>query len=124
MRLQTTYREILRLSLPLMVGSAVQNIIALSDSVFLYHLSEEDFAVIGLISAFYLVVAAIGYGFSKGGQIIIARRIGEQRWGEVGRSFYSMLFFELFLALVLFGLMQWGVPQMLHSIVSSEVIYE
>ena len=124
MRLQTTYREILRLSLPLMVGSAVQNIIALSDSVFLYHLSEEDFAAIGLISAFYLVVAAIGYGFSKGGQIIIARRIGEQRWSEVGRSFYSMLFFELFLALVLFGLMQWGVPQMLHSIVSSEVIYE
>ncbi len=124
MKLQTSYREILRLSMPLMLGSAVQNVIALSDSVFLYNLSEEDFAAIGLISAFYLVVAAIGYGFSKGGQIIIARRIGERRWREVGRSFYSMLFFELFLALFLFALMQWGVPQMLHAIVSSEVIYE
>ncbi len=107
-----------------MLGSAVQNVIALSDSVFLYHLSEEDFAAIGLISAFYLIVAAIGYGFSKGGQIIIARRIGEARRDEVGRSFYSMLFFELALAVFLFGLMQWGVPQMLQQIVSSEGIYE
>ncbi len=106
-----------------MLGSAVQNVIALSDSVFLYHLSEEDFAAIGLISAFYLVVAAIGYGFSKGGQIIIARRVGEQAWTEVGRSFYSMLFFELALALLMFVLMQWAVPEMLRAIVHSEVIY-
>ena len=56
-----------------MLGSAAQNVIALSDSVFLYHLSETDFASIGFVGVFYLVVAAIGYGFSRGGQIMIPR---------------------------------------------------
>ena len=73
----TSYQQILAISTPIMLGSAVQNIIALSDSVFLYHLSEGDFAAIGFVGVFYLIVAAIGFGFSKGGQIIIARRMGE-----------------------------------------------
>jgi len=95
MKLDTSYRQILAISLPIMLGSAVQNIIALSDSVFLYHLSEVDFAAIGFVGVFYLIIAAIGFGFSKGGQILIARRMGERKPEEVGRTFYAMLYFEL-----------------------------
>ncbi|MCB9298230.1 MAG: hypothetical protein H6559_34710 [Lewinellaceae bacterium] len=68
MRLRTSYRQILSISAPIMLGSAAQNVIALSDSVFLYHLSQEDFASIGFVGVFYPVVAAIGYGFSRGGR--------------------------------------------------------
>ena len=75
MQLKTSYRQILSISVPIILGSAVQNVIALSDSVFLYHKSNDDFAAIGFVSVFYLIIAAIGYGFSKGGQIIIARRM-------------------------------------------------
>ena len=75
-----------------MLGTAAQNVIALSDSIFLFHRSELDFAAIGFVSVFYLIVAAIGYGFSKGGQIIIARRAGEEDYREVGHTFYAMLF--------------------------------
>jgi len=52
MQLNTSYRQILSISTPIMLGSAVQNIIALSDSVFLYHLSEIDFAAIGFVGVF------------------------------------------------------------------------
>ena len=93
MQLKTSYRQILAISTPIMLGSATQNVIALSDSVFLYHLSEEDFASIGFVGVFYLVIAAIGYGFSRGGQIMIARRMGEKQESEVGRTFYAMLYF-------------------------------
>ena len=79
MQLHTTFRQILSISMPIMLASAVQNLIALTDSVFLFHLSETDFATIGFVGVFYLIVAAIGYGFSKGGQILIARRMGEKR---------------------------------------------
>ncbi len=106
-----------------MLGSAAQNVIALSDGVFLYHLSEEDFASIGFVGVFYLVVAAIGYGFSRGGQIMIARRMGEGRPNEVGRTFYAMVYFELALALVLFGFMQFGCDPVFNWMVNSEVIY-
>jgi len=107
-----------------MLGSAAQNVIALSDSVFLYHLSEEDFATIGFVGMFYLVIAAIGYGFSRGGQIMIARRAGEGNAGEIGRTFYSMAYFELGLALLMFLFMQYGTYYFFGLFVNSEVVFE
>ncbi len=123
MQPNTSYRQILAISTPIMLGSAVQNIIALSDSVFLYHLSETDFAAIGFVGVFYLIVAAIGFGFSKGGQIIIARRVGQANYREVGRSFYAMLYFELALAVVMFLFMKFGCQYFFALFVDSDVIY-
>ena len=123
MQLNTSYRQILAISTPIMLGSAAQNVIALSDSVFLYHLDEVDFAAIGFVGVFYLVIAAIGFGFSRGGQIIIARRMGEGRPDEVGRTFYSMLYFELGLALVMFLFMQYGCDLFFSFFVNSELIH-
>lgn len=123
MQLKTSYRQILAISTPIMLGSATQNVIALSDSVFLYHLSEEDFASIGFVGVFYLVIAAIGYGFSRGGQIMIARRMGEAQEEEVGRTFYSMVYFELGLAIALFFFMQYGCYYFFSLFVESEVIF-
>lgn len=85
-----------------MLGSAVQNIIALTDSVFLFHYSSLDFRAIGLVSVFYLIISAIGFGFSRGGQIIIARRFGEGDNEKLVRTFYALLYFELVLALIMF----------------------
>lgn len=122
MNLSTSYNQILKISLPIMLGSAAQNVIALSDSVFLYHRSEEDFGVIGFVGVFYLVIAAIGFGFSKGGQIIIARRMGESRPAEVGRSFYAMLYFELALAMLMFAFMQFGSYYFFQWFVDSDIV--
>ncbi len=124
MQLGTSYREIIKISIPIMAGSAVQQIIALSDSVFLYHLSEIDFAAIGFVSVFYLIIAAVGFGFSKGGQIMIARRVGEENDNEVGRTFHAMLYFELLLALGLFLFMAFGGYYFFSLFANSDVIFE
>ncbi len=124
MQVKTSYRQIWSISAPIMIGSAAQNIVALTDSVFLYHRSEADFAAIGFVGVFYLVVAAIGFGFSRGGQIMIARRAGEKRLGEVGRCFYSMLYFELALALLMYLFMRFGCYYFFSVIVDSPVIFE
>ena len=123
-KLTITYKQIFSLAMPLILGSAGQNIVALSDSMFLYYKSEEDFAAIGFVGVFYLVIAAIGYGFSKGGQVMIARRMGEGKPEEVGRNFFDMLYFELALAVVMFLFMQFGCPYLFKSLVKSPVIYE
>lgn len=124
LQLKTSYRQILAIAAPIMLGSAAQNIIALTDSIFLYHLSENDFASIGFVGVFYLVVAAIGYGFSRGGQILIARRLGEGNQEAVGRTFYSMLYFELGLAVVLFLFMQFGCYYFFKLLVDSPIVFE
>ncbi|MFK7935035.1 MAG: MATE family efflux transporter [Saprospiraceae bacterium] len=123
MLLRTSYRQILAISAPIMLGSAAQNVIALSDSVFLYHLSEEDFATIGFVGVFYLIIAAIGYGFSRGGQIMIARRMGEGNMEEVGRTFYSMLYFEFALSIVMFLFMQYVCYYFFSLFVNSDLIF-
>lgn len=123
MQLNTSYRQILSISVPIILGSAVQNVIALSDSVFLYHRSNDDFAAIGFVSVFYLIIAAIGYGFSKGGQIIIARRMGELSYEGAGKSFVAMCYFEFFLATLMFLLMYFGTPFLFDLMLDSEEIY-
>lgn len=106
MKLGTSYRQIFAISIPIMLGSAVQNIIALTDSVFLFHYDTVDFRAIGLVSVFYLIISAIGYGFSRGGQIIIARRYGEGENDKLVRSFYALLYFEIILAVIIFAFIQ------------------
>jgi putative MATE family efflux protein len=110
MRLDVTYRQIWNISAPIMLGSAAQNVIALSDAVLLYHKGETEFAAIGFVGVFYITIAAIGYGFSRGGQIMIARRMGEGKPETVGHTFHAMLYFELMLAVIMWAFMRFCTP--------------
>ncbi len=124
MALSTTYKSILSIAFPIMLGSAAQQIIGLSDSVFLFHYSELDFAAIALVSVFYLIIASIGYGFSKGGQIIIARKLGEGDTKGISKSFYTLLIFEMALAFVMFLFLRYGTDWFLKIFIKSPRIYE
>lgn len=120
----TSTKGILSVALPIILGSAAQQIVGLSDSIFLYHYSELDFASIGLMSVFYLIISSIGYGFSKGGQIIIARRMGEGDIKSISKSFYTLLVFELALAAIMFVFLRFGTDWFLRIFIKSEDIYQ
>ena len=91
-----------------MIGSAVQNLITLTDTIFLGRVGEIELGAIGLVGVFYLMIASIGYSFSKAGQIMIARRSGSGSLSEIGPIYFSMMAFALSLALLLFLFMQFG----------------
>jgi putative MATE family efflux protein len=124
MRLNTSYKQIFSISLPIMLASAAQNIIVLSDNIFLYHVSSLDFAAIGLVGVFYLIVASIGYGFSRGGQVLMARRFGERNYRGVGRYFQSLILFEIAIAVVLFLFLQFCSPWLFSILIDNEDIYK
>ncbi len=107
-----------------MLGSATQNIIVLSDSVFLYGKSETEFAAVGFVSVFYLFITAIGFGFSRGGQILISRRWAEGAKRLVGSTYRTMLVFLLAIALLLFLFMQFLCPVFFHYILDTESLAE
>ncbi len=121
--LGTSYWSIFRISFPIMLGSAAQNVMAMIDSVFLYHLSENDFAAIGFVGVFYLMIAAIGYGFSKGGQIVVAHYYGSGEDLKIGKAFRALVTFELLLALVMFLFMQFGGYYFFSLMVNSDIIF-
>jgi putative MATE family efflux protein len=107
-----------------MLGSAAQNIIVLSDNVFLYHVSKTDFAAVGLVGVFYLIIASIGYGFSRGGQILIARRHGEDDYVAAGNYFKALVLFEFGLAVLMFCFLMFGSAWFFSLFVENQVIYE
>ncbi|MGB3801150.1 MAG: MATE family efflux transporter [Lewinella sp.] len=123
MKLGTSYRSIWKVSIPIIIGSAAQNVVAMTDSVFLYYRSEDDFAAIGFVAAFYIIVAAIGFGFSRGGQILIAHCVGKGNREAVGRAFYSTIYFELVLAGALFLFMTYGAYWLFALFVDTDVIF-
>lgn len=123
MKLTLSYRQIVAISAPIMIGSAAQNIIALSDSIFLYHRSQTDFAAIGFVGVFYLIITAIGYGFSRGGQILVARRVGEGDYKTAGQHFYTILFVEIALAILFFCFLRFGADAFLRFFVDTDAIH-
>lgn len=107
-----------------MIGSAVQNFITLTDTIFLGRVGEIELGAIGLVGVFYLMIASIGYSFSKAGQIMIARRVGSQELDKIGSIFYSMLAFALSLAFFLFLFMQFGCDYFFALFINNQEIYK
>ncbi|HQU54565.1 MAG TPA: MATE family efflux transporter, partial [Saprospiraceae bacterium] len=107
-----------------MLGSAAQNVIALVDSTFLYHYDEASFAAMGFIGVFYLVIAAMGFSISRGGQIWIARKMGEGSVLEVGRLFQTVFVVEGMVALLLFGVVKLFGPWMIRLFIDDPHLAE
>ncbi|WMX12985.1 MULTISPECIES: MATE family efflux transporter [unclassified Aureispira] len=123
MKTNISYSEIFKLSIPIMIGSAVQNLITLTDTIFLGRVGEIELGAIGLVGVFYLMIASIGYSFSKAGQIMIARRMGAQELDKIAPIYYSMLAFALSLALLLFLFMQFGGDYFFALFINNQDIY-
>ena len=95
----TSNKKVLSISFPLIVGSLGYNIVAATDTFFIGRSGDQvALAAMGLVAAFYLMITLIGLSFSRGGQILIARRVGERKWRSVGSITQNMLYFQILLA--------------------------
>jgi MATE family multidrug resistance protein len=124
MQPKITYKYILQLAAPIIVGSAVQNIIALTDQFFLGRIGETETGAIGYVGVFYLIITSIGYGFSKGGQIMIARLVGQRREFEIGKVTYGMFAFLAVLSVFFFVLVKLFAPWFFRQMTKDEAVYQ
>ncbi|PKQ60442.1 MATE family efflux transporter [Labilibaculum filiforme] len=117
------YKSIWKIAYPIILGSAAQNIIALTDTAFLGHLSETALGAAAIATIFYFAIVMLAWGFGLGAQIVIARRVGEGNRKLVGKTFDHSLYFLVILAVVLVGFMELQAPPILKAIVKSDAIY-
>jgi len=117
-----TYREIWLIAYPIIIGSVAQNLLNITDTAFLGRVGQVALGAGAIGGIFYLISAMLAWGFGIGTQIIIARRKGEQAFGEIGRTFQHGFYFQLPLALSLFSLMQFFSGDILKYIIQSEEI--
>ncbi len=106
MGLDIGYRSLLKIALPLALGAFVQFLVVLTDNIFLSQVSEDALNGAGNGGMLYITMVMLGVGLSAGLQIIIARRSGENKTGEIGSWLGSGLKLSLVLAVVLYGVYQ------------------
>lgn len=118
-----TYKKIWLINLPIMVSLLMEQLINLTDSIFLGHVSQIDLGASALATMYYTAIYMLGFGFSLGAQVVIARRNGEQQYTDVGKVFYQALIFLSFFAIVVFVLSKLFSPMILRSVITSDNIY-
>ncbi len=124
MKLETSYRQIWFIAYPIMLSSIAQNVINVTDTIFLGRVGEVELGAMGLVGVFFYSFMMIGFGFSKGAQITIARRAGEEKLEVIGTIMSNLIYIMLFLSLAIFLLLQWYAPTILAQFVDSKAVYE
>ena len=87
-----------------MMSVLIEQRINITDALFLGHVGEVELGASALAGIWYLAIYMLGFGFSIGLQVVIARRNGERHYAETGKTFFQGLFFysDLQLHYVLF----------------------
>ncbi|HRI29223.1 MAG TPA: MATE family efflux transporter, partial [Chitinophagales bacterium] len=123
MQIRATYKDIWALAYPIILANFAQNVISLTDIVFLGRVDEILQGACGLISTYFFIMVTIGLAFSRGGQILIARRSGQQQYNDIGRITLNLTYAQLILATVLFLFLKFTSPYVLKLFISSPAIY-
>jgi putative MATE family efflux protein len=108
--LDLRYKTILAVALPMMVSGFIQSIVLLTDASFIARYSTEAFDAVGNGGLLYVTMYMTLLGMGDGAQIIIARRIGEERSDAIGRIFGTSLLTHFLLAIILFAVLYWVMP--------------
>lgn len=119
-----SYKQIWIIAYPVLISLLMEHLINITDTAFLGHVGEIELGASALAGVFYMAVYMLGFGFSIGVQILIARRNGEGNYKEIGSLFTQGACFLLFLATILFFASEYFVSSVLRYWVSSEQVYE
>ena len=106
-----------------MMSILIEQLINITDAIFLGHVGEVELGASALAGIWYLAIYMLGFGFSLGLQVVIARRNGEQRYTEAGRTFFQGLFFLSGLAVFLCLFSKLFSPMILSRLITSAEVY-
>lgn len=98
--------------------------INLTDTAFLGRVGEIELGASALAGVYYMAIYMLGFGFSVGAQILMARRNGEGKYGEIGSVFYQGILFLLLLAFCMFLVSRRFSPAILEKLIDSEQVCE
>ncbi len=114
--------EIIKISLPLVLGMVVQVMVGLTDTAFLGRVGEVELAASALGGIFYIVIYMVLQGLGVGAQIIMARRNGEKRFDRIAAVFYQTITMNLIFSLFCIGLIFLYAKPFLKLIVADESV--
>lgn len=121
-QLKATYKEILTISLPLILGNLAWTSNGVFDTIFVGNLGKVELDAIGFASIFYSVLFMMGFSFTRGTQILVARRMGEMNKHAVGNIVDTTIISMLVVSVVFFILIRTFLNQILGFMLTNEDI--
>mgnify|MGYP002559644460 CR=1 FL=1 len=121
--MKPTRKQIWTIAYPILISLLMENMIGLTDTAFLGRVGEVELGASALAGVYYMAIFMLGFGFSIGVQILIARRNGEGRLREIGPIFQQGLLFLLFFAAVMFFVSKSFTPLLLRRLIDSDAVY-
>ncbi len=90
-----TYKQIWLINFPVMMSLLMEQLINLTDTVFLGHVGEIELGASALAGMYYIAIYMLGFCFSSGLQVVVAPRNGEGNLAQTGEIFWPGLFFRI-----------------------------
>lgn len=118
-----TYRQIWLINYPVMLSILMEQLINITDAVFLGHVGEVELGASALGSIYYLAIYMLGFGFSLGVQVMVGQYNGKGHYTGTGRTFFQGLVFLCVLAILLSLSSYFFSPFLLRYFVHSSEIY-
>lgn len=119
-----SYRDIWKMSYPILLSMLMQQLVGITDIIYLGRLSEVDLGASALGSTYFFTVFMVAFGFSVGAQIIMARRNGEQQYRQIGEVFYQGCAFLIVTAALIVILSYFLTPHLLNVLIDNAAIRE
>jgi putative MATE family efflux protein len=99
-----SYRNIWRISYPLILSFLATSIINVTDTAFMGRISDVALGATGLGGIYFLIFLMTAVGLGIGAQIIMARYHGEGNLPRIGRVFDHLIYLMVFLGISMIGL--------------------
>lgn len=110
------------IALPLIIGNLAWTSNGVFDTIFVGKLGNTQLEAIGFASVFYSVLFMMGFSFTRGTQLLIARRLGEMNRREVGNILDNTLITLTAVAALLFILIRLNLHSILSLMLDSEPV--
>ncbi len=128
LRIQTGYKQILGLAMPISLALVVPQINFITNNVFLGGLGEQALASAAITGVYYLIFAVIGSGLNNGLQSLISRKAGENQPKEIGKLFYHGVWVALGISamgiLITYAIAPFILRATIHNAVTSEQVID
>jgi putative MATE family efflux protein len=122
MRFRPTYRNIWRVSFPIIIAGVSEAVVDITDTIFLAHYGTAELAAIGMTDAIYSLSLFLSLGLADGIQILIGRRAGQEDVREIGRVFNQGLYLLAIVSIVMLLAVLFIVPTLSAGLLASENI--
>jgi putative MATE family efflux protein len=117
--LDISYKNILKVALPMMLSGFIQSIISITDAGYLGHYSQLAFEAAGGASMWYITLYMLFVGLNDGSQILMARKIGEKDTKGFISIFQNNTLLLLFVAILVTTVVFLIMPSVMDAMVKN-----